>query len=278
MGASYSDDRDEESLGIRASLPVGRPLRTAQTVAQPRLMTSEIFQNPVHLRPKTLAIVQEAYAEQPDSLVFCLDASSVGTMTIYRGASVSVDGRGHWAVESAVWASPAVPFNIGLAQRRSVEWVALPEAEGLESVSSSGCVADAPPGPCGLLVELQSVGAAAERTWCRLGRGGLPGVAAIVEAVRQQVCLDAEGPALETLEVYCSDLSADGLARQDCVVCQSEPRDTVVLPCRHLCLCVECSERVRTRVQQHSYRCPLCRERIASMMRIDRPAEVVESA
>ncbi|KAJ3045126.1 hypothetical protein HDV00_011852 [Rhizophlyctis rosea] len=36
-------------------------------------------------------------------------------------------------------------------------------------------------------------------------------------------------------------------AMRDCVVCMSEPRDTTVLPCRHLCLCRECADVLRSR-------------------------------
>ena len=31
----------------------------------------------------------------------------------------------------------------------------------------------------------------------------------------------------------------------ECVVCMSEGRDTMVLPCRHLCLCNPCAEVLR---------------------------------
>lgn len=39
-----------------------------------------------------------------------------------------------------------------------------------------------------------------------------------------------------------------------CVICRDEPRNIVLMPCRHLCLCVECSGSVRT-----IRTCPLCR-------------------
>lgn len=40
-----------------------------------------------------------------------------------------------------------------------------------------------------------------------------------------------------------------------CVVCLSEPRDTIMLPCRHLCLCSSCADKLR---YQHG-NCPFCR-------------------
>ena len=34
----------------------------------------------------------------------------------------------------------------------------------------------------------------------------------------------------------------------DCVVCMCEIRDTIILPCRHLCLCYTCAESLRFQV------------------------------
>lgn len=51
---------------------------------------------------------------------------------------------------------------------------------------------------------------------------------------------------------YCSD----GLSNRECIVCLSEVKDTIVLPCRHMCLCSECANTIRGR----SDKCPLCRQ------------------
>jgi len=56
----------------------------------------------------------------------------------------------------------------------------------------------------------------------------------------------------------------------DCVICLSEPRDTTVLPCRHLCLCSRCAEVLRI----NSRRCPICRQPVSSMLQIDRDIPV----
>jgi hypothetical protein len=46
-------------------------------------------------------------------------------------------------------------------------------------------------------------------------------------------------------------------AGSECVVCLTEPRDTVVLPCRHLCLCDDCAQQLRFATNK----CPVCRAR-----------------
>lgn len=41
-----------------------------------------------------------------------------------------------------------------------------------------------------------------------------------------------------------------------CVVCQEHEKSVVLLPCRHLCLCADCSTHDLLTM------CPLCREKI----------------
>ena len=41
-----------------------------------------------------------------------------------------------------------------------------------------------------------------------------------------------------------------------CVICQENEKNTLLLPCRHLCLCKECSRR------EELDKCPLCRKGI----------------
>lgn len=55
-----------------------------------------------------------------------------------------------------------------------------------------------------------------------------------------------------------------------CVICMLEPRDTALLPCRHLCMCSGCADVVRLRSQA----CPICRQSIQSLISIDTPIEV----
>jgi hypothetical protein len=49
-----------------------------------------------------------------------------------------------------------------------------------------------------------------------------------------------------------------------CVICLSDPRDTAVLPCRHMCLCSECAQSLRTQ----SNKCPICRGPVQSLLHI----------
>jgi len=43
---------------------------------------------------------------------------------------------------------------------------------------------------------------------------------------------------------------------RECVVCMADYKDTIALPCRHLCLCSQCAEQLR----YQSNKCPICRQ------------------
>ncbi|KAL2481430.1 putative E3 ubiquitin-protein ligase LOG2 [Abeliophyllum distichum] len=51
---------------------------------------------------------------------------------------------------------------------------------------------------------------------------------------------------------------------KECVVCLSEPRDTTVLPCRHMCMCSECAKVLRFQTN----RCPICRQPVERLLEI----------
>mmetsp|Transcript_47852 Transcript_47852/g.35073 ORF Transcript_47852/g.35073 Transcript_47852/m.35073 type:complete len:221 (+) Transcript_47852:206-868(+) len=52
--------------------------------------------------------------------------------------------------------------------------------------------------------------------------------------------------------------------QRECVICYTTTKDTVVLPCRHMCLCIQCSQIVRMQTNK----CPICRTQVSSFMQI----------
>ncbi|KAM0045491.1 putative transcription factor C2H2 family [Helianthus debilis subsp. tardiflorus] len=51
---------------------------------------------------------------------------------------------------------------------------------------------------------------------------------------------------------------------KECVICLSEPRDTTVLPCRHMCMCSGCAKVLRFQTN----RCPICRQTVERLLEI----------
>ncbi|TNV74543.1 hypothetical protein FGO68_gene11926 [Halteria grandinella] len=50
---------------------------------------------------------------------------------------------------------------------------------------------------------------------------------------------------------------------EECVICFNGAKNMVLLPCRHLCMCQNCAE-----ASQGGQKCPICRTRVATFMRI----------
>ena len=60
-------------------------------------------------------------------------------------------------------------------------------------------------------------------------------------------------------------MSASGqIERMDCVICLCEQRNTLFLPCRHMCICSGCAEPL----VRGDGKCPLCRQAFASIITI----------
>lgn len=50
----------------------------------------------------------------------------------------------------------------------------------------------------------------------------------------------------------------------ECVICMSDARDTLILPCRHLCLCNGCADSLRYQANN----CPICRAPFRALLQI----------
>jgi len=60
----------------------------------------------------------------------------------------------------------------------------------------------------------------------------------------------------------------------ECVVCMSDMRDTLILPCRHLCLCNTCADSLRYQANN----CPICRAPFRALLQIRALAKCGQSA
>eukprot|EP00243_Klebsormidium_subtile_P004441 TRINITY_DN18421_c0_g1_i1.p1 TRINITY_DN18421_c0_g1~~TRINITY_DN18421_c0_g1_i1.p1 ORF type:complete len:384 (-),score=32.16 TRINITY_DN18421_c0_g1_i1:336-1487(-) len=87
-----------------------------------------------------------------------------------------------------------------------------------------------------------------------------------IKVLRQKIWVD--GVSYELQEIYGIESNSGATSETDhgkeCVVCLSEPRDTTVLPCRHMCMCGECAKVLRYQTN----RCPVCRTVIDSLLEI----------
>ncbi|EEF42957.1 mahogunin, putative [Ricinus communis] len=88
-----------------------------------------------------------------------------------------------------------------------------------------------------------------------------------VKVAKQILWVD--GMRYELQEIYGIGNSVEGEVDandpgKECVICLSEPRDTTVLPCRHMCMCSGCAKVLRYQTN----RCPICRQPVERLLEI----------
>lgn len=95
---------------------------------------------------------------------------------------------------------------------------------------------------------------------------------ASVKVLKQKI--QVLGAAYELQAIY--GMGEDGTGDDACVVCLSAPKNTTVLPCRHMCLCRDCAEELRLQTNK----CPICRAPVSSLLKIDldRPRDAARTA
>jgi len=55
---------------------------------------------------------------------------------------------------------------------------------------------------------------------------------------------------------------------KECLVCLDEEKNTVIMPCGHLCICAECGKGL----VKNKHTCPVCRGHISSLIPIKQKA------
>ena len=92
-----------------------------------------------------------------------------------------------------------------------------------------------------------------------------------VTVVKQKIWVN--GTSYELQDIYGIEASLhetdenqaeDDAMSKECVICLAAPRDTTVLPCRHMCMCASCAMVLRYRTTA----CPICRCTIDSLLQI----------
>jgi hypothetical protein len=209
------------------------------------------------------------------------------SVNVRRETVLVRDGKLTGVLDTTIRCSLTVSFQLGLPPAHlqpkdvtepvsyepgfSCAWEAALPAQASASV-------DAPADPYTAQIELNGITAAGESTTQFTQLHVLPvpnstGNAWKVEIARQ--VLQIGQCSYEMYEIYGK---GDGQAlQQECVICMCDPRDTTVLPCRHLCLCRSCANILRLQ----SNRCPICRQPVGSLLQIrcddTEPLERVES-
>jgi hypothetical protein len=99
------------------------------------------------------------------------------------------------------------------------------------------------------------------------GRHRAPNEKITLKWIRQK--MEYNNQAFEVQEIYGIDASVNNQANiedteKDCVICMSEKIDTIILTCRHMCLCLSCAKSLSKMGEDSKKKCPVCRNCIDS--------------
>ncbi|KRX04319.1 hypothetical protein PPERSA_03559 [Pseudocohnilembus persalinus] len=67
-----------------------------------------------------------------------------------------------------------------------------------------------------------------------------------------------------------NQLANEENTNKECIICFTDLIDTVILPCRHMCICMECAKSIQQQKSRAKKTCPICRKQIESFLRIQK--------
>lgn len=229
-GAEASSSSTGGSPGSASGVIVYRATHQRQAVSQKSVRT---YNNSAHLRRDTLRLDLHSGATPWLSFVFDSE-EAVSVHVSFAGSTSRID------------------FPAGLGQRHDGAISSLPTTGSPELVIE-------------LIVEVHRGRPAVDREITRVRVGGAVAGSGF-EVLSQEVLLD--GVKRQLLDVYGLVETQHGgevTGAEPCAVCLGAPRSTVVLPCRHCCVCIECAPTMHATES----RCPICRQTAVGLLQVD---------
>ncbi|XP_022934614.1 probable E3 ubiquitin-protein ligase LOG2 [Cucurbita moschata] len=232
------------------------------------------IRNDVNLKKETLRV--EPDEENPGQFLvaFTFDATVAGSITIFFFAKEGEDCN-LTPVKEDILQPVTVHFEQGLGQKfrqpsgTGIDFSKFEESEFLKvndtdvyplAVKAEAST-DSQTGPDGTLVP-EPMNAQITQAVFEKDKGEYQA------RVLKQI-LWVNGMRYELQEIYGIGNSVEGEVDgndpgKECVICLSEPRDTTVLPCRHMCMCSGCAKVLRFQTN----RCPICRQPVDRLLEI----------
>ncbi|KAK3135680.1 hypothetical protein QOZ80_5BG0422110 [Eleusine coracana subsp. coracana] len=229
--------------------------------------------NDVNLHKDTIRLVPDDADPDRRLVAFTFDAVTDGSVTIYYFAKEDKDCS-FASVYPELQTPTKIPFQKGLAQR-----FVQPSGSGVDLGFFSLDELSNPSGEVFPLVVYAESYPSPEEGGQLVNSTRAQITLAVIEnhnddlrvkVVKQILWID--GVRYELQEIFGIDNSTDADVHdadgddtgKECVICLTEPRDTAVMPCRHLCMCSECAKALRFQ----SDKCPICRQPVEKLMEI----------
>mmetsp|Transcript_33339 Transcript_33339/g.48716 ORF Transcript_33339/g.48716 Transcript_33339/m.48716 type:complete len:322 (-) Transcript_33339:62-1027(-) len=242
------------------------PQGQRQVPPTPQLQLTETIRNDVNLKKQTLRLLKSAEEPSKYRLDFIFDAATACTVSIWYLAEEKTDNSNNTlSFETQYQIQPqTIKFEQALGQR----YVQAPEfAFDVSLVQNRGQMyyhQGSQHFPVIIMLQtcednrnrVQSQSTFA--TFKSNGDGTLS-----IGVVKQKI--QVQGNAYELQEIYGIEQGQnDAENSKECVICMSAPKDTTVLPCRHMCMCSDCAKVLRYQTNK----CPICRCSVESLLQI----------
>ncbi|XP_057546609.1 probable E3 ubiquitin-protein ligase LUL3 [Amaranthus tricolor] len=241
--------------------------------------SAKVVKNDVNVHKDTIKLVVDE--DYPDHFLvsFVFDAHYDGSITIYYFAKEEKETCSFTPAYPEASTSVKVPFEKGVGQRfcqASGTGVDL----GFFDLESLGKPSEDDVFPLVIYAEVYSKSQEVDDMVGSSSTEGSPRVQvtqAVIEtkndgsfhvkAIRQILYID--GVRYELRDLYgIGNSSSEGFNDDDpgkeCVICMTEPKNTAVMPCRHLCMCSDCAKELRLQTNK----CPICRQPISELIEI----------
>lgn len=229
------------------------------------------IRNDVNIKKETLCVEPDEDNPGKYLISFAFDATAPGSITLVFFAKETEDCNLIGTRESLL--EPVIiEFEQGLGQK-----FRQPSGTGVDSsmLEEMGVVKDGDFEIYPLVVKAEACPVSAAETDSSSVRNSQITQAVIEKGkdeykarVVKQI-LWVNGMRYELQEIYGIGNTVEGEfdgndSGKECVICLSEPRDTTVLPCRHMCMCSGCAKVLRFQTN----RCPICRQPVERLLEI----------
>ncbi|URD91381.1 zinc finger, C3HC4 type, domain containing protein [Musa troglodytarum] len=240
------------------------------------------IRNDINIKKETLRVEPDEQNAGRFLVAFTFDATVAGSITVFFFAKEGTDCD-VTATKEDLLAPVTVSFKEGLGQRfrqpsgTGIDFSIFDEAELMKAGEGEGegelhiyplaVKAEASPsgnqGPVGENQELETAHSQITQAVFEKKENSEYNVRVVKQI------LWVNGTRYELQEIYGIGNSVDNDTDgndpgKECVICLSEPCDTTVLPCRHMCMCSNCAKVLRFQTN----RCPICRQPVERLLEI----------
>lgn len=270
MGNSHSapanEDASRQLIDVAPDVP--RPeVSEAAAASASSIASTAVINTDVHIRPDSVKLVEDAARPQVYSLQFLFDCKTEAWICIYFFATENLDPSG---LNTFYHVSPRTQINQIVSKHHPGLSLTFEHPDAIIDVSkyaeSELTAGDTPPFP--FVIEMKPIYSDSRPSQVHT---------TFVTMVRERDSFEAKvikqklqigTRAYEIHEMFGIQQTTTNLGEEEsseCVVCMTAPRDTAIVPCLHMCLCMECANILRS---QPNSRCPMCRTAVNSLLQI----------